>query len=101
MIGTIKKETFTNNSSQKAIVTVYTDHAIIQDWTEYTKVEVQEPGTGEVEFSIYWLVPEGTYKVEIDFDSSTDSDDYIEEIDPDDPDIGPGATYALNNGDPI
>jgi len=53
------------------------------------------------DFTIYWLVPNKIYLVEIDFDPSIDTDNYDEEIDPNIFDIGPGATYSLNDGDPI
>ena len=87
---------------QNAEVTVFTPNSDFPGgYEEYTKIEVSESDTDPTEFSIYWLVPNENYLVEIDFNLSVDIDDYLEEIDPVLVDIEPGVIYSLNNGDPI
>lgn len=97
--GTIDNTRYTTEDPPQAIVTVSAWHAIEQAWTEYTKVVV--PINTEnltTNFSIYWLVPDENYLVEIDL---LDIEDYVEEIDPNVDNIGPGSTFLLNEGNPI
>jgi len=100
--GKIAYDSFVGD--QEAIVTasVCTDGTFSSCET-YTQLEVSRYETQEqdpTDFSIYWLIPNKFYKVEIDFDTSADPVDFTEEIDPNDPniDIGPGAIYLLNGG---
>ena len=100
--GTINNDSYTDHVPIEALVTVSERLATEQTWTEYTKVVVPMNADGETtDFTIYWLVPNKIYLVEIDFDPSIDTDNYDEEIDPNIVDIGPGATYSLNDGNPI
>ena len=62
-------------SDATVTVSVFNPDPAVQDYEEYTKVDVVwESGTGATEFVIFWLVPnEGLipprdYKVEIDVD---------------------------------
>jgi hypothetical protein len=87
--GEIRSGSF--GDDEKVEVTVFVYNPEISGYEEYTKVEVvSESDTEPTGFSIYWLVPEKTYKVEIDFDSDGTPD--FEE-----PDIylGVGADYNL------
>jgi len=87
-----------------ARVTVFVYNTDIGDYEEYTKLDVSPDEISPTEFSIYWLVPNEKYLVEIDFNTSSDLDvKYTEEIDPtdDNVDIGPGAIHELNGGNPI
>jgi hypothetical protein len=99
LTGTIDNESHT--SSTEAVVTVSAYRAIEQIWTEYTKVVVTIADGSTTDFSIYWLVPNENYNVQIDFDPSVEAVDYSEEIDPVMDDIGPGVVYQLNDGEPI
>ena len=100
--GTINNDSYTDHVPIEALVTVSERLATEQTWTEYTKVVVPMNADGETtDFTIYWLVPNKIYLVEIDFDPSIDTDNYDEEIDHNIVDIGPGATYSLNDGNPI
>jgi hypothetical protein len=64
-------------------------------YEEYTKLVVSQSDTSPTEFSIYWLAPNKNYKVEINFGSPS-GPEYTEDIDPNDPNIGPGGIYPLN-----
>lgn len=102
IIGWIKNTSFID--SYDARVTVFVYNPDIGDYEEYTKLDVSPDEMSPTEFSIYWLVPNEKYLVEIDFNTSSDLDvKYTEEIDPadDNVDIGPGAIHELNGGDPI
>ena len=98
--GTINNDSYTDYAPTEALVTVSERLAIEKTWTEYTKVVVPMNADGTTtDFTIYWLVPNKYYLVEIDFDPSVDIDDYVEEIDP--ADIGPGVVFSLNEGESI
>jgi hypothetical protein len=83
-------------ASEKATVTVIAE--INQE--EYTIVEVSQSDTDPTEFSIFWIVPDESYTVEIDLDQndSTDYDyeEFVQEID-----LPEGAEFELNGGNPI
>lgn len=77
-----------------AIVTVFADDG----QEEYTKVEVSKSDTEDpTEFSIYWLVPNEDYIVEIDFDPDIEGPEYDEDV----LDLKPGEVFELNEGNPI
>jgi hypothetical protein len=59
--GVIPEHIFTDCSSTKAIVTVYTSDGEI-----YTQVEVDKVDDEPAEFSIFWLVPEENYIIHVD-----------------------------------
>ena len=69
---------------------------------EFTKVEVEkEKGTDPTPFSIYWLVPNESYTIQIDLnpdDETIDCDEFVEEVDLPQ---GEGAVFDLNDGYPI
>ena len=67
---------------------------------EFTRVEVEkESDTDPTWFSIFWLVPNKSYEVQIDFDPTDDAIDYNEIIQSDD--LYEGATFELNTGGEI
>lgn len=67
---------------------------------EFTRVEVEkESDTDPTWFSIFWLVPNKPYEVQIDFDPTNDAIDYDEIIQSDD--LYEGATFELNTGEEI
>lgn len=78
-----------------AIVTVFVLNPDNGLYEEYTKLVVSQSDTSPTEFSIYWLAPNKNYKVEINFGSPS-GPEYTEDIDPNDPNIGPGGIYPLN-----
>lgn len=83
--------------TQKPVVSLFVYNPDIE---EYTDVEVSKSDTDPTEFSIYWLVPNRDYKVEIDFDPDEgDGAEYDEDVNADD--LEPGEIFELNNGDPI
>jgi uncharacterized protein DUF4382 len=97
--GRIAPESFIGVQNAKMTVLYNPDPAFpTGEYEEYTVLEVASESASEpTEFSIYWLVPDNTYKVEIDFD--TDGFDYDEVVDADD--LEPGEIWNLNNNNPI
>jgi hypothetical protein len=82
-------------ASEKATITVLAD----SNDEKYTIVEVPKSDNGgPAEFSIFWLVPDASYTVEIDLDQD-DEIDCREDISGDD--LPAGAIFELNGGDPI
>ena len=91
--GTIADSSFVGSNSATVIVTADRIHE------EYTRVEVPKSDTGEpVEFSIFWLVPNESYTVEIDL-SQDDTVDFVESVQDDI--LIEGAIFQLNGGNPI
>ena len=90
--GSITNSAF--GASDKATVTVIAE----SNQEEYTIVEVLESTDDPTEFSIFWLVPNESYTVEIDLDqdNTTDYDEFIQDID-----LPEGADFELNNGNSI
>ena len=102
LAGTIANSNFTAEGSTEATVTVSAFHEIEQTFTEYTRIVVPKSSDGSpAVFTIYWLVPDREYYVVIDFDPSDDAFYYDENIASDDPNNEPGATFSLNEGNPI
>lgn len=108
--GMIAYESFVDGQDAVVTASVCTDNTFLSCET-YTQLSVsneaqEDDPTG---FSIFWLVPNQNYRVEIDFDTSTSPVDFTEDIPVDftedieenDPDIGPGDIYTLNNGSTI
>jgi len=90
--GSIDDQSFDNTGSDEAIVTV------LSGGTEYTKLTVPKTDTGDpAEFTIFWLVPNQDYTVQIDADPALDNGPEYEE-----PvyavDLQPGEIYELNSG---
>ena len=87
---------------EKATVIVLADNIETGNQEEFTKVEVPKSETGDpTPFSIFWIVPDKSYKVQIDLDIATDNADEecnetVNEIY-----LGPGDTYELNEGNAI
>jgi hypothetical protein len=84
-----------------AKVTVYVPNSNFPGaYEEYTQIEVSESGTDPTTFSIYWLVPDQTYSVEIDFDPNFDNGyEFSEDVS--DNDLKPGEVWNLNMSIPI
>ena len=95
--GSIDNDSFVD--SQNAIVTVSLNNPDSGEFEEYTKLEVSKSDTTPTEFSIYWLVPDNKYKVEIDFDPDLDGPEYEEDIDA--LDLESGEIFKLNGNAPI
>lgn len=93
--GTIADESFDNTGSSNAIVTILDNIGI-----EYTKVTVPRTDPDPAEFSIFWLVPNQEYKVEIDMDPDADDGAEYEETVPA-VQLQPGDIFALNSDTPI
>lgn len=94
--GSIDHDSF--GASDKATIVVIADN----NGEEFTRLEVEkESDAAPTEFSIYWLVPNESYTVQIDLnhDSDTinnDCEDFVEDVD-----LGPGQIFEFNGGDPI
>jgi hypothetical protein len=97
--GKITQESFV--AGQNAEVTVFVPNSGIQGgYEEYTKMEVSESGTDPTEFSIYWLVPDEDYRVEIKFDPDfVNGVDFSEDLSA--TGVEPGRVRNLNGGNPI
>ena len=95
--GSIDNDSFVD--SQNAIVTVSVNNPDSGEFEEYTKLEVSKSDTTPTEFSIYWLVPDNKYKVEIDFNPDLDGPEYEEDIDAFD--LESGEIFKLNGNAPI
>ena len=97
--GKITQESFV--AGQNAEVTVFVPNSGIQGgYEEYTKMEVSESGTDPTEFSIYWLVPDEDYRVEIKFDPDfVNGVDFSEDLSA--TGVEPGRVRNLNGGSPI
>ena len=84
----------------KATIVVFAE----SDGEEFTRVEVPKfikNGSTSTEFSIYWMVPNESYTVQIDLDpdeNSTDCNEFVEDVDLPE---GEGAVFELNGGNPI
>ena len=88
-------------TGQNAEVTVFIPNSGIQGgYKEYTKIEVSESDTGPTKFSIYWLVPDQDYRVEIKFDPEFGNGiDFSEDVSAND--LKPGRVRNLGGGTPI
>jgi len=95
--GKIDPSSFTVD--QNAEVTVFVYNPNTQEYEEYTKIEVSKSDEDAPnEFSIFWLVPDENYKVEIDFDPVSDNGfEFSEQLD----DLDPGEVRDLNGNNPI
>ena len=93
--GAISDDSFENTDSSDAIITILDNNGI-----EYTKVTVPRAGPDPAEFSIFWLVPNQEYTVEIDMDPEAgDGEEYTETVDA--VQLQPGDIFALNSDTPI
>ncbi len=91
--GSIVNSAF--GSSEKATIIVFAE----SNQEEYTRVEVPKSATDDpTEFSIFWIIPNKSYTVEIDLDQDDviDCDEFVE-----DTDLEEGAVLELNEGSPI
>ena len=86
---------------QNAEVTLFIPNPGIQGgYAEYTKIEVSESGTDPTGFSIYWLVPDEDYRVEIKFDPDfVNGVNFSEDVSAND--VKPGKVWNLNGGNSI
>jgi len=100
--GKIAYGSFVGNQEAVVTASVCTDNTFLSCET-YTQLKVSRYETDEedpTEFSIYWLVPNENYKVEIDFDPDDDNGpDYDEDVIADD--LEPGEVFELNGGGSI
>ena len=94
--GSIDNGSF--GASNTATIVVIADN----NGEEFTRLEVEkEKGTDTTDFSIYWLVPNESYTIQIDLnpdDETIDCDEFVEEVDLPQ---GEGAVFDLNEGHPI
>jgi len=100
--GKIAQGSFVDGKNARVTVLLYNPDPASPgggEYEEYTKVEVSESGTDPTGFSIYWLVPNRDYRVEIDLDPDSDGFDYDEDIDAND--LEPGEVWYLNSDIPI
>jgi hypothetical protein len=91
--GSIVNSSF--GASEKATITVFAE----SNQEVFTIVEVSESDTDDpTEFSIFWLVPNQSYTVEIDLnqDDIINCNEFVEDVD-----LPEGAVFELNDGDPI
>ena len=91
--GSIVNSSF--DASDKATITIFAE----SNQEVFTIVEVSKSDTNDpTEFSIFWLIPNQSYTVEIDLnqDDTIDCDEFVEDID-----LPEGAVFELNTGDPI
>ena len=86
---------------QNAEVTVFIPNSGVQGgYKEYTKIEVSESDKGPTKFSIYWLVPDQDYRVEIKFDPEFGNGiDFSEDVSAND--LKPRRVRNLSGGTPI
>jgi len=86
---------------QNAEVTVLIPNSDVQGgYKEYTKIEVSESGTDPTKFSIYWLVPDQDYRVEIEFDPDFGNGiEFSEDVNRDD--LQSGDIWNLSRDTPI
>lgn len=100
--GEISSASFNLHNSSKAIVTVIWDKDLSGSNTpgdeEYTKVEVLEDDPAQ--FSIFWLVPDEGYTVQIDMGGTSPPGPGFE-IFVQPADLQPGDVFVLNSGIPF
>jgi hypothetical protein len=97
--GRIDNESFVD--SQNTIVTVFVYNPDIE---EYTKIEISKSDTEDpTEFSIFWLVPDKNYRVEIDFgfdpESENNSPEWCENVSANE--LGSGEEFTLDIAPPL
>jgi hypothetical protein len=90
--GVIDDQSFINFDTDAATIIVFSNGEV------YTKLSV-ENSEGDVGFSIFWLVPDKSYRVEIDLDPDSDGFEYDENVDADE--LESGETWDLNGNSPI
>jgi hypothetical protein len=94
--GSIDPDSF--GASNKATVVVIAEN----NGEEFTRLEVEKASdTDPTPFSIYWLIPNETYTVQIDLNHDTetidnDCEDIVEDID-----LRPGQVFEFNEGNPV
>ena len=98
--GTIADTSF---SSPDAIITVFDTNNEV-----YTKLTVEKDNPNDVGFSIFWLVPNKNYRVEIDLNPNLENGlaliqegnaEFREDVNA--ADLDPGEVWVLNKNDPI
>lgn len=90
------------NGEQAVMITVLvTNPAMASGYEEYTRLTLDKSATEDpTGFKVYWLVPDNSYRVDVDFNPATgDGPEYVEEVAA--CDLGPGADFPLNNGLPL
>ncbi|MGD9366291.1 MAG: DUF4382 domain-containing protein [Desulfobacteraceae bacterium] len=87
--GSIDNESF--GESERATISVLTDSDEIYTQVEVEKSDISEPTS----FRIFWIVPDQTYTVQVDFDQDgvVDFEVVVEGVD-----LPPGGAFELNEG---
>ena len=91
--GSISNSSFGASEKSTVIVTAESNQE------EYTRVEIPKSTTTDpTEFSIFWIVPNQSYTVEIDLnqDSTVDCDEFVENLD-----LPEASEFELNEGSQI
>ncbi len=99
--GKIAYDSFVGDQEAEVTASVCTDNTFVSCET-YTQLKVSREATvgDPTEFSIFWLIPDEYYRVEIDFDPDDDNGpDYDEDVIADD--LEPGEVFELNGGGSI
>ena len=91
--GKLSASSFVDTTNAKVTVFFINDENVEE---EFTRLEVEKDTTL---FSIYWLVPNRSYKVQIDFNPEDGKIDFEEIIQLED--LGPGDTFDLYTGGEI
>jgi len=94
--GSIDNTAFTGMNEAATISVI-----ALSNQEKYTEVVVEKSDTDPTEFSIFWIVPNQAYRVEIDLDQSDPVDplDWCEDVDSGS--VPEGAVFMLNRGNPI
>jgi len=101
IVGLIDNTSFVSTFDARVMVFVFNpDNGLYE---EYTKVDVSPDTEDPTEFSIFWLVPDKNYRVEIDFDfdpeSENNSPEWCENVSAND--LGSGEEFTLNIAPPL
>ncbi len=96
--GSIAAATFGAENQATIIVTQDIDNSgtITSGDEEYTRLVVAKGPSGPAPFSIYWLVPNQSYIVQVQIGGATVYSQAVAKAS-----LPAAATYALNNGNPI
>jgi hypothetical protein len=96
--GSIARETFGSENSAMVIVTVDSDSSgdLATTDEEYTRVTVDKDSSGPSQFSIFWLVPNQSYIVQVVVDGDVIYTEFVGSSS-----LPTGAIYPLHSGNPI
>ncbi len=96
--GSIASATYGSETQATVIVTQDTDNSgtITSGDAEYTRIVVTKAASGPTSFSVFWLVPNQSYIVEIEIGGSIVYTQAVPSTS-----LPSGAVFALNSGNPI